>query len=66
MLALKREMKQERLQIFKILLWNFAYHFKESWTKFFQNVQQKKKFVIMLEMSRESFKQIPYPTTIFF
>ena len=34
--------------------------------KVFQNVQQKKKFAIMLEISGESFKWIPHPTTIFF
>ena len=58
-------MKKESLQLFQILLWNYAHHFKESWTKFFENVQQKKKFVTMLEMSGESFKWIPYLTTIF-
>ena len=58
MLTLKGEMEQERIKLFEILLWNYAHNFKESWTKFFQNVEQKKKFVTMLE-KRNSFKILP-------
>ena len=49
-------MKLERSQVFQILLWSYAQHFKKSWTVFFQNVQQKKELVTMLEMSGASFK----------
>ena len=51
-------MKQGHLKLFQILLWNYAHHFKESWTNFSQNVQQKKKFVKILKMSRAIFKWI--------
>ena len=58
-------MKQEHLQLFEILLWNHEHHFKDSWTKFCQNVQYKKKFVAVLEITLREFQMETLPNNYF-